>query len=58
MLDLVCSLALLGVLLATSAAYLARIASAGRKRFERVERDGGSPLLGKQVLAMGYSTLR
>lgn len=39
-------------------AYAIRVMTKGRAHFERVDRQGGSPLLGKGVMEMGYWSLQ
>lgn len=55
--DLGISLALLLVAIATLIAYAARVALRGAARYERVERDRGSALLGTGPMNMGYWAL-
>jgi CDP-diacylglycerol--glycerol-3-phosphate 3-phosphatidyltransferase len=52
--DLGCSLALLAALVAIVIAYGARVAARGTARYDRVEREQGSALLGEGAMHMGY----
>lgn len=52
--DFVNSLALVVVLAFVVVAYLLRVAVRGRAHFERVDRQGGSVLLGKSLMEMAY----
>ncbi|MGA7120670.1 MAG: CDP-alcohol phosphatidyltransferase family protein [Polyangiaceae bacterium] len=54
MTDRAYSLALVVFVLAVSAAYAMRVARFGAARHSRVDRAGGSPLLGKGPMQMGY----
>ena len=58
MIDRACSLGLVAVMLAVSAAYAARVSRVGAARHSRVDRAGGSPLLGKGPMQMGYWAMR
>src|ERR1041385_7374021 len=42
------------VILSIAAAYVLRLAVKGRARFDRTERQGGSWLLGKGIMELGY----
>lgn len=57
MIDLACSLALLAAPLLVGGAYGARVLLRGRLRNERVERDGGSALLGTGPMLAAYWVL-
>jgi CDP-diacylglycerol--glycerol-3-phosphate 3-phosphatidyltransferase len=57
-LDVACSVALAGALLALAIGYARRVARAGAFRHARVDRAGGSPLLAKSAMEMGYWALR
>jgi CDP-diacylglycerol--glycerol-3-phosphate 3-phosphatidyltransferase len=50
----VCSLALVGAAIALGVVYLARLPFAAAPRYSRVDRAGGSWLLAKQTMQMGY----
>jgi phosphatidylglycerophosphate synthase len=52
--DLACSLGLFGLATLVAVAYGVRVLRFGRARFERVDRDGGSVLLQKASMEMGY----
>jgi CDP-diacylglycerol--glycerol-3-phosphate 3-phosphatidyltransferase len=56
--DLVCSLALLGLLFAAALGYGARTLLHGRAHYRRVEKDGGSALLGEGTMSAGYWALQ
>ena len=56
--DLFNALFLLVVILSVGLAYLVRIAVKGRAEFERVNRQGGSALLSKQLMEMAYWSLQ
>ncbi len=58
MIDRACSLTLIAILLVVSAAYAARVARVGAARHSRIDRAGGSPLLGKGPMQMGYWAIR
>jgi CDP-diacylglycerol--glycerol-3-phosphate 3-phosphatidyltransferase len=58
MIDAVCSAALAAALLALAATYAGRVSRAGVFRHARVERAGGSPLLAKGIMQMGYWAMR
>lgn len=58
MVDLACSLALVAAALLVAVAYASRVARVGPARHARVDRAGGSPLLGKSVMQMGYWAMR
>lgn len=58
MIDLVCSLSLLGVAALAALGYCAVVLARGVQHFARVERDGGSALLGKGVMTAGYWAYR
>ena len=57
-LDLAASLLLLATVLVIAVAYAIRYSLAGAARFDRVEQAGGSPLLGKGLMEMGYWALQ
>lgn len=42
------------IIILLSAAYGVRVLIKGRARFERIDRQGGSPLLGKGIMEIGY----
>src|SRR5262245_28231681 len=52
--DLWLTLALFGIFLAAALAYTLRVAVRGRPEYDRVNRQGGSALLSKGVMEMGY----
>ena len=54
MLDLLCSLSLLGVLAVLSVSYAAHVARFGAQRSKRVEQAGSSALLGKAPMDLAY----
>ncbi len=56
--DWVYSLVLVGITALVGMAYLVRVALKGRARFDRVNRQGGSPLLHKSLMEMAYWTLQ
>jgi phosphatidylglycerophosphate synthase len=56
--DLAFSLGLAMATLVVVVAYAGRVSRAGAARDSRVERAGGSPLLGKAVMEMGYWAMR
>lgn len=58
MLDLACSSALVATALIVAIVYAGRVFRAGPAHHARVERAGGSALLGKGVMEMGYWALR
>ncbi|HXN30433.1 MAG TPA: CDP-alcohol phosphatidyltransferase family protein [Polyangiaceae bacterium] len=58
MIDRACSLALVAVMLVVSAAYAGRVSRVGAARQSRIDRAGGSPLLGKGPMQMGYWAMR
>jgi CDP-diacylglycerol--glycerol-3-phosphate 3-phosphatidyltransferase len=53
-LDLACSVVLLSLAVFVAAAYAKRVATSGAAHHPRIERAGGSPLLGKRLMEMGY----
>jgi CDP-diacylglycerol--glycerol-3-phosphate 3-phosphatidyltransferase len=57
-LDAAFSLALAAALLALALGYARRVARSGAFRHSRVDRAGGSPLLAKSAMEMGYWALR
>ena len=52
--DLLCTAALALFLITLATAYAYRVARSGRARHARIDRDGGSPLLGQRAMEMGY----
>lgn len=58
MIDLACSLALLGLLAAAALGYGVRTLLHGRAHYRRVEKDGGSALLGEGTMSAGYWALQ
>jgi CDP-diacylglycerol--glycerol-3-phosphate 3-phosphatidyltransferase len=58
MIDLDCSLGILAVFAAFGAAYGVHVTRAGAERYARVDKAGGSALLGKGVMAAGYWSLQ
>jgi CDP-diacylglycerol--glycerol-3-phosphate 3-phosphatidyltransferase len=56
--DLAFSLALAMATLVIAVAYAGRVSRSGAARESRIERAGGSPLLGKAVMEMGYWAMR
>jgi CDP-diacylglycerol---glycerol-3-phosphate 3-phosphatidyltransferase len=52
--DLIYTLVLIAIVTLVAIAYGVRLAIKGRARFDRVDRQGGSPLLGKGVMEMAY----
>ncbi len=52
--DRIFSHLLLGFILTLLSAYLVRVVAQGRARFERVDRQGGSAVLGKSAMEMLY----
>jgi CDP-diacylglycerol--glycerol-3-phosphate 3-phosphatidyltransferase len=58
MIDVACSSALAAALLALVVGYARHVSRSGAFRHARVDRAGGSPLLGKGALQMGYWALR
>lgn len=52
--QLVSTLVLLGIVALATVAYGLRVWLSGRARFDRVEKQGGSPLLGKSVMEGAY----
>jgi len=56
--DLKWALAAALLVLALAAVYAVRVAVRGRDRFERVEHQGGSRLLGKSAMGLGYWSLQ
>ncbi len=52
--DTLFSIMLLGLLALLGLSYGGRVLLKGRARFERVDRQGGSALLGKALMEMGY----
>ena len=57
MIDLACSAALLALAALVAAGYGVLVATRGAQRFARVERDGGSALLGTGPMFAGYWAL-
>jgi CDP-diacylglycerol--glycerol-3-phosphate 3-phosphatidyltransferase len=57
-LDLACSVVLAAGCLIVAVAYAGRVSRAGAARHARVDRAGGSPLLGKGTMEMGYWAMR
>ncbi len=58
MIDAACSMTLAAVLLALVVCYAGRVSQSGVFRHVRVDRAGGSPLLAKSVMQMGYWAMR
>src|SRR6185437_197323 len=56
--DIVPTLIVLGVMALVAVAYLIRVAIKGPAHFERTDRQGGSALLCKSLLEMGYWSLQ
>jgi CDP-diacylglycerol---glycerol-3-phosphate 3-phosphatidyltransferase len=56
--DLVFALGLAMATLVIAVAYAGRVSRAGAARESRIERAGGSPLLGKAAMEMGYWAMR
>lgn len=56
--DIINTFALLAILAAVSVAYSVRILLRGRAHYDRVERQGGSVLLGKGLMEMTYWSLQ
>jgi CDP-diacylglycerol--glycerol-3-phosphate 3-phosphatidyltransferase len=56
--DLACSLALVASALVVAVAYAGRVSRAGPARHARIDRAGGSILLGKGLMEMGYWAMR
>jgi phosphatidylglycerophosphate synthase len=56
-LDFVCSASGLSVVLLVALAYMLRVAVRGAAKFERVEKDKGSALMGASLMQMGYWAL-
>jgi CDP-diacylglycerol--glycerol-3-phosphate 3-phosphatidyltransferase len=52
--DLMNTLFLVGLAAVVALVYTFRSASRGRAHFDRVNRDGGSPMLGKNMMEMAY----
>ena len=52
------ALAAVFLVVALAAAYAVRVVVRGRDRFERVEHQGGSRLLGKSAMGLGYWSLQ
>ncbi len=52
--DFCAGLAMVALLVGVSLAYLVRVVRLGRSRHTRCDADGGSALLGKPVMEMGY----
>jgi CDP-diacylglycerol--glycerol-3-phosphate 3-phosphatidyltransferase len=52
------SLSLVALMLVVSAAYAARVSRVGAAHHSRIDRAGGSPLLGKGPMQMGYWAMR
>src|SRR5208337_2083931 len=52
--DLLCSLGLVGATLAVLASYAGRVSRKGSAHDARIDRAGGSPLLAKSAMEMGY----
>jgi CDP-diacylglycerol--glycerol-3-phosphate 3-phosphatidyltransferase len=58
MIDLACSLVVLALVALVAASYRVRRARRGVVRFDRVDRDGGSPLLSARPMHVGYWALQ
>ncbi|MDB4927964.1 MAG: CDP-diacylglycerol--glycerol-3-phosphate 3-phosphatidyltransferase [Myxococcaceae bacterium] len=58
MVDLACSVALLGLIALAALAYGAHALLHGRARYRRVERDGGSALFNQGAMSAGYWALQ
>lgn len=58
MIDLAFALGLAMATLVVAVAYAGRVSRVGAAREPRIERAGGSPLLGKAVMEMGYWAMR
>lgn len=58
MIDLACSLGLFGLLAVALAGYGLRAILYGRAHYRRVEKDGGSALLGEGAMSAGYWALQ
>jgi CDP-diacylglycerol--glycerol-3-phosphate 3-phosphatidyltransferase len=56
--DVALSLGLVMATLVVAIAYAGRVSRAGAARESRIERAGGSPLLGKAAMEMGYWAMR
>lgn len=56
--DLIYTLILFGLVSLVAIAYLIRVAIKGRAQFDRVDRQGGSALLSKGLMEMGYWSLQ
>ena len=56
--DAGCSTVLAGALLVLAVCYARRVSHAGAFRNDRVDRAGGSPLLAKSAMEMGYWAMR
>lgn len=52
--QLISTLVLLGIVALAAIAYVLRVWMSGRAHFDRVEKQGGSPLLGKSVMEGAY----
>jgi len=53
-LDLISTFAFLALVFALSVTYYVKVLFQGRRRFDRVEQQGGSPLLSKSLMEMTY----
>lgn len=58
MIDLVCSVALFGLLAVAAVGYGLRALLHGRAHYRRIEKDGGSALLGEGAMSAGYWALQ
>ncbi len=58
LIDLQAATAVLALLLITAVGYAVRLAVTGPAHFARVDAAGGSPLLGKRAMEMGYWALQ
>ena len=56
--DVVNSIALIGILLLVVLAYTFRVMTRGKAQFSRVDKQGGSVLLGKGLMEMAYWSLQ
>jgi len=56
--DVICSLALLSLLVAIAVAYGVRLLLRGEAHFARVDAAGSSPLLGRRLMEMAYWSLQ
>jgi phosphatidylglycerophosphate synthase len=52
--DVICSSTIIGGFVALAGAYMLRVALQGVARYERIDQVGGSILLSKRVMEMGY----